>query len=351
MSHRSYAVLLAAAIAAWCAFLGAYSLSLEPLSGDLARIGRFDEADFGPRAGQLRFSRPLFETAPPRLAHDVVVLGDSLSHDAASGWQNFMALETGETFAVFHWKQRKWEDLLSDPGYREHPPKVFIFQTFERSLKEHAREGPCGGLIPPPRPSLAPRRRPAETFVYRRPVRARLSDVNLSYALDSMVARARRRLGLRSGEAMEVSLERPLFSSRKADAALIFRDDLLKGAWTRADLDAVSCGLRRLQDAVQGDGRTLFLAVLVPDKLSAYSGDLKDRSLAGLGVLDRLDLEGVNVVPVGARLTEAVKAGTVDVYLPDDSHLGSAGYAIMARSISSEVQRRAMTWTESRVSR
>lgn len=101
----------------------------------------------------------------------------------------------------------------------------------------------------------------------------------------------------------------------------------------------MDCALSRIQDAVQRDGRTLFLAMLIPDKLTAYSPLLTDRTLAGLGVLDRLDPRAASRLPVARNLQRAILAGTPDVYLPDDSHLGAAGKEILARTLLDELRR------------
>lgn len=342
MTHRSYAVSLAAAVLAAAGLLAAASATLEPVSGDLARIGRFDESEYGWRAPQERRREPLFDVSPSRVSHDLVVLGDSFSQDPHAGWPGDLAAETGARVASFHLGGRTWRALLADPGYRASPPKVFILQVVERDARRWLADpaAPCAAAAPAPSPRLTERPRPVSYEPVERPTRRGPAELDAREFVQFQWARLLRRLGRRSGEAVAVGLTRRAFTSRRADSTLVYAGDLLKAYWTPADLRAVSCGLARMQDEVQRGGKTLFLAVLIPDKLTAYAPLLADRSLAGLGVLDRLDAPGLQTVPAAEALAQAVQAGVLDVYLPDDSHLGRAGHLAVARAVSGELRRR-----------
>jgi hypothetical protein len=340
MTDRSYTLILAAAILGIGAAFAAGSARLEPLSGDLARIGRFDEADYGWHGHQARFERPLFQVNPGRISHDIVILGDSFSNDGAAGWPNYVAAETGARIATFHVRGRPWRAVLNEPSYRASPPKVFVLEVVERDLKEILGAAPrsCGPGAPAPRVRLAYSPRTAALESVGRPTRRTFAQLDPLHFAQLEWARLLRRLGRSSGEAVEVALTRRAFSSRRGDSTLIYTGDVLKRFWIAPDLKAVDCGVRAIQDAVQRDGRTLFLTMLVPDKLTAYSPYLADRSLAGLGVLDRLD--SIARVPVAAALAREIHAGTLDVYLPDDSHLGSSGQEAVARALIEELRLR-----------
>jgi hypothetical protein len=155
-----------------------------------------------------------------------------------------------------------------------------------------------------------------------------------------MVAALKWRIGVDTGQVMVADLSRTLFSSSFARESLFYEEDLRKASWTRADLDAIACGLRQLQDRVQMNGRSLFLALLIPDKLTVYGPDLVDHSLRDLSVLGRIDLRGVNLVRADLDLESAVRAGQLDIYLPDDTHLGSTGQAIVGGAVATELRRR-----------
>lgn len=342
MNHRSYAFSLSAAILGVAGALAAASSRLEPLSGDLARIGRYDEADFGWRGTQERFKEPLFQINPEHVDSDIVVLGDSFSNDGTASWVNYAVKETGARFATFHVRGRSWRELLDLPSYRAAPPKIFILQIVERDLKQILGAAPasCGGRAPAPRVRMAQSPRLATPENISRPTQRTLVQLDAHHFAQFQWARLLRLLGRSSGEVVEVALTRKAFSSRRADATLVYTGDVLKRFWTAAELKAIDCSLRQIQDAVQNDGRTLFLAMIIPDKLTAYSPDLADRSLAGLGVIDRLDSQAVARIPVARALEREIRAGALDVYLPDDSHLGSVGQEAVARALLDDLRRR-----------
>ena len=342
MTHRSYALILVASILGVAAALAAGSARLEPLSGDLSRIGRYDEADFGWRGAQARFKEPLFQINPDHIGHDIVVLGDSFSNDGAASWVNYAAKETGARIATFHVRGKSWRALLDEPSYRAAPPKIFVLQIVERDLKKilGAASPACGGHTAALRVRLVSHPLTAAPERIDRPTRRTFAELDPRYFAQFQWARLLRRLGRSFGEVVEVSLTRRAFSSRRGEATLVYTGDVLKRFWTKADIEAMDCSLRQIQDAVQRDGRTLFLAMIIPDKLTAYSPDLADRSLAGLSVLGRLDSRAVSHVPVARALEREILAGTQDIYLPDDSHLGSAGQEAVARALLSELRRR-----------
>ena len=315
-------------------------LLLEPLEGDLTRVGRLDEADYGFTSVQVRFTKPLFEIDPKKIDQDIVVFGDSFSMNQDSGWENDLVAATGASIAAF--SGTTWDKALDSDEFHSHPPKVVILEVVERLLKGIARTGACPVDVPTPAVRIdRPLPDTAKDLFHRRR-RSSLASINLSYSFDFMLAAAKRRFGLGTGGVGIEELRRPLFSSARSDELLFLKDDLGKGSWQPADLEAISCGIRQFQDRIQKNGRTLFLAMLVPDKLSAYSDDLANRSLANLGVLARLNLRGINLLDVNRDLTAAVRAGQLDVYLPDDTHLSSEGYAIVSRAVVAELRRRSV---------
>ncbi|PIR18839.1 MAG: hypothetical protein COV48_05305 [Elusimicrobia bacterium CG11_big_fil_rev_8_21_14_0_20_64_6] len=342
MTHRAYALSLVASILAIGGAFAVGSAELEPLSGDLARIGRYDEADFGWHGKQAHFTEPLFQVNPSRIDHDIVILGDSFSNDEAVSWPNYVAAKTGARIATFHIRGKSWRALLAEPSYRASPPKIFILEVVERDLKAMIGAIPpaCGGRSSAPNIRLIPHPLTGSPKHVGRPTRRTLAQIDPRHFAQFQWASLLRYLGRSSGEVVEVALTRQAFSSRRDDATLVYTGDVLKRFWTESDLQTIDCGLRQIQDAVQRDGRTVFLALLIPDKLTAYSSDLADRSLAGLGVLDHLNARGVSLIPVARALEAAIRAGIRDVYLPDDSHLGSAGQDAVSGALLDELSRR-----------
>lgn len=200
MSHRAYALSLAAAILGIAGALAAGSLELEPFSGDLARIGRFDEADYGWSGAQTRFAKPLFQTSPARIDHDIVVLGDSFSNDGETSWPNYVAGLTGARIATFHVRGKSWRKLLDDPSYRASPPKIFVLEIVERDLKQILGAAPssCGGRAPSPRVRLAAMARDMSPERAERATRRSLAQFDPRQFAQFQWARLLRRHGRRA---------------------------------------------------------------------------------------------------------------------------------------------------------
>lgn len=150
---------------------------------------------------------------------------------------------------------------------------------------------------------------------------------------DFVFRNVERALGRWTPVVRELELRTPRFSSRHPCTLLVVSHDLQKARWTEQDYAAMRCALLRLQQRVEADGRTAFVAMLVPDKLSAYHADLLDPG-APASVLDTVMDPRLHAPRVDAALRTAIEAGTVDVYLPDDTHFGAAGHAIAAEVIA-----------------
>jgi len=133
--HRRFvlgllALVLVLAFGLFC--LGVY---LQPLSGDLTRIGSYAEKDFGWNKPQLEFQPPLSEIGRYEHYHDVVVLGDSFSTGRPHlRWQNYLVAAKGWSIATLDTNKIHVEQILENPVFRKTPPKIFILENVERDL-------------------------------------------------------------------------------------------------------------------------------------------------------------------------------------------------------------------------
>ncbi|HET6370235.1 MAG TPA: hypothetical protein VFG95_03510, partial [Nitrospiria bacterium] len=99
-------------------------------------------------------------------------------------------------------------------------------------------------------------------------------------------------------------------------------------------VDSIRCGLINLQNRIQANGVTFFVILIAPDKLTAYADYITDRDFTQISRLDRLASDpGLHLPRVDLALKKAIDAGVKDVYLPDDTHWGSAGYKIAADTL------------------
>lgn len=373
LSPRAYGLSLAIAGLAVTLGLMAFALWLIPVTGmtkvgagDLTRVGWFSNNNYGNRTPQLVFQPPLFAVKDsPDRHYDVVIVGDSFAMDPEKSWPNYLAarglsvlvipvtedLSKENTTADV---ERQIRALLETPAFKEHPPGVFVFESIERFLRRRlVNDGaPCvdesaqppqpsapEGTLPPQPPTLEYATPPAHRLEQMHlPPAGRYDEEQLTYARDFLAKNVRRMFGWQ-GDGREFALRTPRFSSRKPDRLLVVAQDLRKKTWTEQDVDQMRCQLLKLQEAVQANGRTLFVALPIPDKLSAYHADLVDRNLPA-GIVERIDDPRLNRPKVEKPIRAAIEAGEIDVYLPNDTHFSTRGHAVTAETVLDFIEAR-----------
>jgi hypothetical protein len=340
MTHRRYSLLLIGMALAIVIGFGLYGRTFEPLTGDLTRIGWYDETAFGWHQPDHRFIPPLAEAGRLDGAYDIVAIGDSFTVDEAdrigADWPHFLARDTGLRIGVFDSGIDPLDKLLASPVYRAHPPAALVYEIVERSFVPEHRGGgtaKCAASSTTPRAGLAIAPRAVAPAPVIRTTRWKWDDWPASYAINYVLQNTLRRLrGHETTTAVRLEMiEDGLFSSRHERGLLVYAEDFNKLNWRSADWDAAICDLMRLQDRVQANGHTAFLAMVVPDKLTVYAPFLPERPFDGLSHLDRLeDAATLNLVRLDGALDPRRH---VDLYLPDDTHWSSAGYDIAARLV------------------
>lgn len=347
MAFKRYNLILAAALVPVVTVLAATSAFLQPYDGGLTRLGGYPEKLYGWNAPQLRFAPPLYRQSRTREAEyreaaDVVVLGDSFTFMDDVSWPNYFVQQTGLRLHSFRLDKTPLERLLDSPAFRAHPPRVLIYETVERELwdRMQAATGDCRLRATPaaaPRPYLP---LPVEPQPFLRDTHTALLDFSLSIDFLAKVV-PREYFGVDRTLVRRLALTRAApFSNVEKRQLLIYRDDFNKARWTPAMWERIRCNLADLQNRVQANGRTFFVAMVAPDKLSAYADLLADRQYANLSRLDLVARDPALHLPrLDQRLREAIRAGTVDVYLDNDTHWGSAGYGIVARELVDYLRR------------
>jgi hypothetical protein len=301
----------------------------EPPVGDLARLGFFSETAHGWQGAQAVFDPPLAQPGRTDGSYDVVVLGDSFSQrtdrlrqtPAGGFWTDFLAAETGWSVGIFDLATNDPEALLAAPVLAAHPPRLFVLEVVERQLFRFDRDGPC------PTPDTAlPLSMPGGDPPQLRPF-ARVRDAwpdatRAEYQLAFLRANLLRLAGIETTDARRLTPDRAdLFTSRDP-AILVYARDFDRAHWSDAAWTRIACRLRALQSAVERNGVTAFRLLVAPDKSTAYARHLPPTA----HVPDTASrLPGLALVPAEATLVRAIDAGVRDVYLPDDTHWGSAG--------------------------
>ncbi|QSA96967.1 hypothetical protein [Methylococcus sp. EFPC2] len=332
-AHRSYVIGLALLVAVFSALvlgLGAY---WGPLQGDLTRTGGFPERDYGWTQPQEGYKQPLSVYGSYDRYYDVVVLGDSFSNTQMPyQWQNYLAAHTGWSVATLHATKVPLASVLSNPVFLATPPKLFVYERVERLLtREFAQQPKTCAEHPAPAGFhlTAGRPLPVEKYLvdYANPPSAYLSHGYVFAYLQRML---RRHYGGRVG-ALEFPLTRAdLFSNRKPQSVLVYVEDLIGRPWTPDNIRQIRCGLASVETQVEANGKTRFIPMLIPDKLTAYSPYMANPNDSWRSHLENL-LAGTPWLPdLLTPMRAALEQGVKDLYLPNDTHWGATGHRLGA---------------------
>lgn len=339
LNHRTYVVGLFTAILLFMATVFSFGAYIEPFHGDLTRMGGFSERDFGWTRPQQGFQRRLYDLGRYDRYFDVVVIGDSFSFNTHPyQWQNFLANETGATMVTLDLRRVEPRQILDNPVFQASPPRLVVFAQVERYLLrsfggsgQHSCDQGDNDTIDTsfrflPKGesthSLQRNYKPSEYFSFGFPFAYLYRAVRRA-----MTDPAR-------WSVREVPLSRPnLFSNTQPDKLLFYFDEVKDKPWTQQQIQTVRCELLQLQMAVQKNGRTRFIAMLVPDRLTAYSKYLVNQELAQLSRLDQVFGAPLNAPRIDDALRNAISHDGVDVYLPDDTHWGWTAHRLAADAI------------------
>lgn len=347
-SHHRYVTWLLLLVLIPVVGLFTLGIYLQPLFGDLTRIGTYAEKDFGWNKPQFEFNQPLSEIGRYERYFDVVVLGDSFSTGRPNlHWQNYLVAATGWSVVTLNINKIDLEQVLKNPVFRKTPPKIFILGTVERELPRRIRhERPCDATTFPRQVDVTTALTPVSAPVQERELQGLAKqveretvwhDIKLGYVKDYLWNSLRHTLiGNAHTDAAKVELVRNApFSSVNKQAMLVYKDDFRKVPWWREmGLPEISCRIERMHKQVESNGQTQFVFMVAPDKLTAYADFLRDKDLHHISALAELSGQLPEVMPrIDLALISAIHKGEQDVYLPDDTHWGSSGYQIAAETL------------------
>lgn len=344
-AYRRFAAGLLTLVLLPCALLFVWGIRVGPFDGDLTRVGAHLESDYGWNGEQRVYPQALYATGAYDKPYDVVVLGDSFSVAMPQHqWQNALAESTGYSVLTRNIYDTSVQALIDTPVFREHPPTWFVLEIVERQLPELlAQQGSCDQAAAqtprPPHPEVPDRRdRPRTDRVPLKRVEqwSNWSQVRVVYVGRHLLYSVMRDFGREPSKAPVVELTRnDLFSSRRADAMLVTQADIDKTTrWDEATLDGLACLAHSVRARVERNGRTRFVLMVAPDKLTTYAAHLKDRRLQNASRLPLLAERLPDLVPrLDLTLQQRAASGTVDLYLPNNTHWGIAGHDAVAESL------------------
>ena len=337
--YRSYLLILVGFVLATVVLLTAVAAFIEPLEGELTRLGGYAERHFGWNGVQRRLPADAVLEDRYEKYFDVVVVGDSFSKPGH--WQSVLRMKTGVSFTTLDIVNTPLDGFASTEPFTSTPPKLMVVEIGERLLlaKFGSSKRACG---PPGPAQSAPRQVLPMTptpIEFRETPRARAltpQNINLRYALLFAHRSLVRWLLDRDFTPVgRYALSRSgLFSNARNSEILVYNDDLIKLNWTEDAIRAAACAIRELQERVQANGRTRFVLLPIPDKSSAYADYIVDPRFRSMQPLHRiLSEQGINLARIDTHLKRAIDSGERDVYLPNDTHFGFRGYELAAQSV------------------
>lgn len=320
------------------------ALWVEPIEGDLTRLGGFMENDFGWNEPQQQFSSMLFKLEGNRKYNryfDIVVLGDSFSNAyPRAQWQNYFVRATGLSLVTYKVDDIDIESFVASPAYRDHPPRIVIYETVERSFIGRATAWDKGDCKPapfskPPWKPLSQEPGNQPTFPHSRDTRAGLFHPNLSSGAHFLKRSIKKVFNKKSHQAINIALSRSdLFSNRQSGQLLVYRNDFERYRVSKQDLNRAVCGLTHIQNTFQKNGKTFFVGMIAPDKLTVYMDVYKNFDREKINWMDEIEKHPQLHVPrLDVALQKEIALGVQDVYLPNDTHWGSAGHKITAETL------------------
>ncbi len=338
----------AVAVALIVSIMLGYSYKLAPLSGDLTRLGGFSEADYGPVVPQRAFAQQMYaygdiNAAQANHHYDLIIFGDSFSvpHTDRATWVDYLVAASGlRTLVVPGRGTQSLFDYLASPSFRLNPPQLIIYESVTRDLA--ASIGGVGGRRCDPPPSRLERRPPGRptglkpTKLIQRPLNfASLGD---RFGTAAFTLRQQLTNGLLPplAGARRLKLSRhDLFSSRVSDELLYLPRDKAAQSITPGGSSLVVCTLSALARDVERSGRTRFMFMPALDKSAAYAAFEPTRSFHMPPVLEHIRQSGFkHLADPSTELEAAVDRGERDIYLPNDTHWGSGGAAIVASTMA-----------------
>ena len=333
---RHYLVHLIFATVLTALSAGLFSWWAEPIHGDLTRIGRWSEHDFGPNAAppviQVKAAGSSLNNAT------AMVLGDSFSE--RNLWQSIFEVKTNyivKTFNYFGIKNcvQEWvKEVIKNPAVR-----IVIIETIEREfVARFDNKTPvplCSkGIFLPLEintevtEAARPMWPPTVSFAYlsttaTNTVRSNLFNENYSDRFRTVNA--------------PLHADCASFSNRRNNRILYLADDDVKNQWQDDDIKNAVTNVLHIQNEVKQHGKE-FIFMLAPDKSSVYRHCLAtDKAKLKQTKINQLLIEaGVNAPNMQSIFAEQANT-VVDLYDPDNTHWSTAGYILAGEIMSQHI--------------
>lgn len=325
---QQYLIWLSTPLGIFVALFLALALWTDPIVGDLTRIGRWTENEYGFNAPQ-----PIIRVLPngSTQSHpDILVLGDSFS--VHNFWQSVLAQRTETEIQSFKYNDvgciQNWVNWAAEHSTAD----IIMIETVERAfVNRFAKLSSCPESTPPPLELPG-----GETSAFRSKWPPTFDAEYLFHsvrnALRTPIASPQT---IRSGDSVNAPLQPDCarFSNQRADRLLYYAEDELKQHWKPDQVRAAIGNIRLLQQSIAQAGKQLIF-VIVPDKLSVYQTCLRTKPLDSplpniVTELTRNEIKTPDLLPLFQSQSKQV----VDLYNPDNTHWSPAGYSLLADAL------------------
>jgi hypothetical protein len=321
-----------------CTVVFALGSFIEPVSGDLTRLGAVAERSWGWNAPQ---TKPAIKSRLVTDQPSILVIGDSFSDPNI--WQTVLENELGRFTQSYSWNAVGNSECL-----KEKLPKIskqvsqftdLILEVVERDFVSRF----TGGDLPTTCSafeiaSLGARAAVPVSSEHRPTFALKIQDP--VYVLKAIYGEMRDYVRLTpSGDAVIAPLLTDhLFSNRRSAWLLYYAGDFNKNSWQVSQVAAAIKNLKELSDDARSLGIRLTV-VVIPDKSSVYAEYVAGPALPVIQyplweLLAQAGLTSVNVKDLYSNALPSQR----DLYLPNDTHLGFNGYTLLAKAIAGKLQ-------------
>jgi len=321
-----------------CAVVFALGSFIEPVSGDLTRLGAVAERSWGWNAPQ---TKPAVRS---RLATDqtsILVIGDSFSDPNI--WQTVLENELSRFTQSYSWNAVPNVGCLKEKLHKisQQAPQVtdLILEVVERDFVSRFTGVDSPAACAAFEVASPSARAAAPVSTDHRPTFA-LKIQDPIYVLKAIFGEMRDYVRLTSsGDAVIAPLLTDrVFSNRRSRWLLYYAGDLNKNSWQANQVAAAVNHLKGLSDEASSLGLRLTV-VVIPDKSSVYADYVDGSALPTIQyplweLLTHAGLSSINV----RDLYRNALPSQLDLYLPNDTHLGFNGYNLLAKAIAGQFQ-------------
>lgn len=309
------------------------SLFFTNYQGDLTRVGKWMESDFGWREPQPSIDPKLLVSSTLQEA-DVLVIGDSFSENLH--WQSVLT-QSGKKVATIHWGAigficEDFSKQLKASGFKG---KQIIIQSIERgAVKQFEKSVDCS----------ANKSITLNTYRTSSPIAASIPtdpvfNINgqfiagLETILHSAAIRVIPHYSKIHNYKSKGTYIHPIedgckyFSHQLCQYGLFFHEDYKRPLLTEKTIEHIKTLKKRLSDY-----QTVW--VVIPNKSSIYG------QKSSTEVMNQFwgNMESAKLGPNIYAATQQEKRTTKDLYLPNDTHFGPYGYRFAGDQIASFIK-------------